>query len=257
MYLSETNLFYHNSLRDYLYYVRRFHIYDDFPFAERINRVALSIVRTPTRYHQGGRLVIGSRRDHPITRSFWDQKFQGDAVPGFECAGFIEALLYALGIIDGNIFDYRLDGLREVPKDTKFYREAEDKKQGYQVNWNPQIGPTIYQDSGISESPWAQTVHLLFFRKEFQPVYDGMNPRVGDLVFFAYRGIDRQYHFHVGVWGTSRNDEGLIHSSPGYGKGKINGVQFTPALSDFYRWLHPQRAIWAEWFGASLVRYKE
>ena len=257
--LSEKNRILHNGLREYIRLIREQDIYNDLYFPDRINRAALSIANTPTKYWHGGRLMIDSKRDEPITRSFWHRKFQGDVVPGFECAGLIEALLYALGVLDKPIFTYQLADLRKVPKDTKFYKEAADKKQGYKVNWNPQAGPTIYKDSGISDNPWAQTVHLLFFRKEFEPVYSGMWPELGDLVFFAYHGTDRQWHFHVGLWGYNSylGREGLIHSSPGYGKNKRSGVQFTPHDSDFYGWLEPQRGMWAEWFGTSLVRWRD
>ena len=261
-YLSDLNKRNHNALRNYIRLVSDYDIYRDLPFPERINRVALSVTNIPALYINGGRVLFDSLSDEPVTASYWHRKYQGNKPPGFECAGFMEMLLLTLRLVSGDIFDQNPRDLREVPRDTKFYKEAAGKKQGYKVSWDPRGGSSVIKDAGISEAGWPQTVHLLFFRREFEPVYDGMNPQIGNLVFFMNRGTDKQYHFHVGLWGYRTIDgghriEGLIHSSPSNPWDKEDGPKFTQFDRSYYRdFLEPQRGMWAEWFGTSLTRLK-
>lgn len=242
----------HDIIRNYIEIVRQYDIYHDLMLDDKLVRIAMDMTYLPIIYGHGGRIkphlketyytanIGGGNEDHP---------------PGLECAGFMEAILYAAGLLraNQNIFNYR--SLRHIPEDSKVYLTARDDIEGYSVNWIPsKTRTTILQDAGICGA-WAQTVHLLYFRTEFEPVHH-LEPRKGDFVFFMSMDAKGEYHYHVGIWAIIRNaaggiDEGLIHSSPPTQWDRRSGPKFTSRQSEYYDWLGPQRRMWSEWFGTA------
>ncbi len=256
----------HDDLRNYVEILRRRHLFDWMAPNQRLATVALELTRFGIGYGLGEDDLYGGafyqfhRADGPATFK-WKYPKWGEAPPGLECAGFVEAALYAAGITGGRILTYR--GLRDVSEKTKLYQEASAGESDYVVHWIPkyrdgkQIRRTITQDAGLTEA-WPNTPQLTFFRQEFVPRYQSIYPHIGDLVFFQYKDA-RGWHVHVGIWGHFHGEDGLIHSSPKWGnKSKTSGPKFTPTNDPYYkRFLYPQRNSWSEWFGTSVVKLKE
>ena len=256
----------HDDLKNYVNILRRRHLYDWMAPNERLATVALELTRFGITYGLGEDDLLGGafyqfHRTEGLATFKWKYPNWADAPPGLECAGFVEAALYAAGITGGRILTYR--GLRDVPMDTKLYREASGGHPDYGVHWIPkykdgkQTQRTITQDAGLTGA-WPNTPQLTYFREEFVPVRNGTVPHVGDLVFFQYKDT-RGWHVHVGIWGNFHGEDGLLHSSPKWGSlSKTSGPKFTPADDPYYKkYLYPQRQYWAEWFGTSAVRLRE
>ena len=236
----------HGRLRSDVEMAREGYLYDEYPFAEQISRFALCMTRIDVAYGKGGRYRYGMKRG----ASTWSRAGQGDG-PALECGGFVNLIWYAMGVFDGDAFNYR--GLRSVERDTPFYKEAAGQNPKYKENWIPGKKRTITELNGMSA--WAQTPVLLFFRKEFTPVYDELWPKVADNIFFTYKGTDG-WHFHGGVWVRTNDDEGLVHSSPASAWDPQDGPKYTSHSSAYWtKYLEPQRRLFVERFGAAATRH--
>lgn len=251
--LSDSNFLKHKKLRGHIELARSGELYPDMSYQDKVSYFALELTRLGIRYGTGGRYQSYGNGKDPVTSSRFEK--QGDSPPALECAGFVEMLLYGLGQIEGDIFNYR--GLRVVPWDTEFYKWAALDDHTYEPNWIP--GPrrmatiTELNDMGA----WAQTPVLLYFRQEFEPIETAASVQAGDVISFMSK--DRKgYHFHSGIWIQTEHEWGLVHSSPNSGWDPKDGPKYTPADSDYYQdFLQPMKVFFARHFGAAVTRLKE
>ena len=247
--LSENDRILHNRLRGYIEAGREGVVYPNMSYREKVSYYALALTRMGLVYGHGGRYRMYSEHDEPAT---WSRAGQSGG-PALECGGFVEMILYAMGKIDSDIFNYR--GLRAVEHGTEFYRQAAGKEEDYKENWIPDYGTTITELNDIGV--WAQTPLLLFFREEFVPIAGDVWPKAGDCLFFASKDT-HGWHFHAGIWIRTAHEEGLVHSSPASKWDAKDGPKYTDHDSDYWKdFLAPQRRIWLERFGASTTRLKE
>lgn len=253
MKLSTDNRLKHNNLRGHVALARDGELYPDLPYQERASYLALVFTRLGLTYGTGGRYAMESTHDEPATWSRFVK--QADAPPALECAGFVEMILYVLGIIDGGIFTYR--GLREVPSDTSFYSRASHGDPDYQVEWIPGEGrpKTITELNGMGA--WAQTPVLLFFDRHFRALKESEPLAAGDVLNFMNH--DRGgYHFHSGIWVETSAKHGLVHSSPSSRWDEEDGPKYTPVDSRYFLdFLQPQQSDFARMFGSAATRLKE
>lgn len=256
----------HDYLRGYIESTRGLEVYRYLSSGMRLAQVALTMSMIKELYYgcgiedgSGGSYYrFNSKKGEPATfkYSFLGQLW-GDKPPGLECGGFVEAALYASGISTGRVIDYH--NRRLVPRDVKLFREASKGHEDYDVNWipSPPDRPnTIVGDAGFGGT-WASTPILIFYDPLFIPWPRREHPHIGDLVFFMSKDM-KGYHYHVGIWGRLYGEDGLIHSSPLWPpKSPESGPKFTAFDSEYYRWLGPQRRLWEEWHGASIVALKD
>tara|TARA_Y100000310_G_scaffold47500_2_gene44058 strand:- start:1011 stop:1802 length:792 start_codon:yes stop_codon:yes gene_type:complete len=260
MQLSKANTIQHSDFRNWITATRRQEVFEDMRPAERLAFTAECLTHFGITYGAGDKdsiggsfYLFGSERG----AATWKRNLRNwkNERPGLECAGFVECAMYAAGLIDGSMLNYR--GLRQVPRNIKLYREAAGVQKYYTVNWIPtETRTTITQDAGLT-GPWPSVVQLMFFREEFEPIANGVYPHVGDLVFFLYKDT-KGWHVHVGIWAAIDGEDGLIHSSPFWKDySSFSGPKFTRISDKYYRnYLEPQRKTWGEWFGASVVRLR-
>ena len=258
--LSAENAIQHTDLRNWITATRRQRVFDDMAPPQRLAFVAECLTHFGITYGAGDADTIGGsfyafRNERGTATYKRNLRNWKNEPPGLECAGFVECAMYAAGLVDSAMLTYR--GLRQVPHNTKLFREASAGQEYYTVNWIPtETKTTITLDAGLTGA-WPSVVQLMFFREEFEPIANGVYPHAGDLVFFLYKDTSG-WHVHVGIWATVGGEDGLIHSSPLWeGLSPFSGPKFTRA-SDKYYWnyLEPQRKTWAEWFNASVVRLK-
>ncbi len=251
----------HDDLIAYARLVRQGNIYRSLPLNLRLMQVGLDLCNFNITYGRGKNLKGGcflkkdAKQGEPSTykgRGSW-----GNRPPGLECAGFVDAACY-IAKAEGQLIDY--NKVRPLSRSSKIFREA--AAGGRAAEYVPSWYPTKTQKSstphaaGIWAHRWASGVHVAFMSQAFIEVR-GHYPQAGDLVFFMYKDT-RAWHVHVGLWARRKDREGLIHSSPPWKYDKINGPKFTPAESDYYLdFLEPQRHVWAEWFGSSIIRLRE
>lgn len=226
---------------------------EHYDFQDRASYLALQLTREGLVYGTGGRYEFVEEGDQAVTRSRFVK--QGEA-PALECAGFIEMILYALGVINEPIFTYR--SLRQVPRDSNFYRIAREEGAPLErePNWIPGSNrmPTITELNGMGD--WAQTPVLLYFDERFEPIEQVEPMRAGDVLSFMSRD-DSGYHFHSAIW-IEASEHGIVHSSPSSAWDRKDGAKFTPVDSKYFRdFLQPQQRTFAAMFGSAVTRRKE
>lgn len=247
------NLKAHNQLRNHISVMREGHIYRLESRVMQMNNFALACTWLEIGYRQGGRYAAKNTAQMPAT---WSRDGGEHDIPYFDCAGFMEMILYSQQLLDGDPFSHR--GLRRVPHNSDFYKQAAAGDPDYEENWIPAENrpKTVTELNGMGQ--WPAMPYLLFFREEFVPAGDGPWPHIGDMVFFLFKDAHGVYHNHVGLWGKTKDQEGLIHCSPASTFDEKSGPKFTPYEKSYYKnYLEPQRWQWEEKFKASLARHRD
>tara|TARA_Y100000310_G_scaffold298435_1_gene332384 strand:- start:101 stop:838 length:738 start_codon:yes stop_codon:yes gene_type:complete len=201
-------------------------------------------------YKQGGRYRRGSK-DGPAT---WSRSAHEHIRPYFDCAGFVEALLYGCEFIDTDLFSH--NRMRRVSRISKFYKNAALGDVEYRENWIPSTTrpATITELNQMGE--WPQTPYLLFFREEFVEVNGLTSPHPGDCVFMLSKD-SQGYHTHVGVWAQFDVGEGLVHCSPASKWDEKDGPKYTMQETDYWqKFLLPMTETWADMFGCHITRLR-
>ena len=241
------NLLKHKKLRALINQTRNGTLWppEHYDFRDRASYLALLLTREGLVYGTGGRYQFLDDSEEPAT---WSRFVKQGEAPALECAGFIEMILYGLGVIDREIFTYR--ELREVPETTRF------RAGQASINWIPGENrpPTITEENGMGA--WAQTPVLLYFDNHFEPISMTEPICAGDVLSFMSRD-DSGYHFHSAIW-IEASEHGIVHSSPSSAWDRKDGAKFTPVDSKYFRdFLQPQQRTFAAMFGSAVTRRKE
>lgn len=255
----------HKSLRGVIEQTRNGHLWPDpdYTWRDKVSYLALQLTRMDLVYGTGGRYEMQADGDDPAT---WSRFVKQGPGPALECAGFVEMILYALGVIDREIFTYR--SLRGVPRNTPFFRSAARNagvaENHYEPEWipNPSKARPREEPMTITElngmGAWAQTPVLLFFDEHFYPLEQDEPMAAGDVLSFMSKDRSGAHHFHSAIWIETTSEHGIVHSSPSSRWDRKDGAKFTPVSSRYMLdFLQPQQRTFARCFGSAATRVKE